>query len=71
MAHTIVLLNCVLEQPWSKMSPRVHRDNLLLVSPLREGANVGGRLGVGEVGSIGDIVSKVVSLRVVGQKTNR
>jgi hypothetical protein len=48
----IVLLNRVLEQPWSKMSPRVHCDNLLAVSPLRKGANVGGRLGVGEVGSV-------------------
>jgi hypothetical protein len=41
------------------MSPGIHSDNLLVVSPLRKGANVGGRLGIGEVGSVGDLVSKL------------
>lgn len=61
-AHTIVFLNCVLEQPRSKMSPRVHGDNLLVVSPLREGANIGGRLGVGKIGSVSDLVSTCSSV---------
>jgi hypothetical protein len=66
---TIVFLNGVLEQPWGKMSPGIHGDNLLAVSPLRKGTNVGGRLGVGKVGSVGSSVSNVIfSLR---QWTNR
>lgn len=61
-SFTIVFLNDVLEQPWSQMSPGIHGDNLLVVSPLRKGTNVGGRLGVGEVGSVGSSVSNVISL---------
>jgi hypothetical protein len=50
--HTVVLLYGVLEQPRSEMSPGVHGNNLLGVSPLRERANVRRRLGVGEVGTV-------------------
>lgn len=50
--HTVVLLDGVLEQPRGEMSPGVHGNNLLGVSPLRERANVRGRLGVGEVGTV-------------------
>lgn len=50
--HTVVLLDGVLEQPRGQMSPGVHGNNLLGVSPLRERANVRGRLGVGEVGTV-------------------
>lgn len=33
------------------MTKRIHRNDLLLVGPLREWSNVGGWLGIGEVGS--------------------
>ena len=36
------------------MAPRVHGHDLFLVTPLREGADVGRRLSVGEVGSNGE-----------------
>jgi hypothetical protein len=54
--HTVVLLDGVLEQPRSEMSPGVHGNNLLGVSPLRERANVRGRLGVGEVGTVNTLL---------------
>ena len=49
--HTILLFNCILEEPRSKMAKRIHGNNLLLVGPLRERPDVGGWLGVGEIGS--------------------
>lgn len=43
------------------MTPRVHRHDLAGVSPLREGTNIRGRLGVGKIGSVKRIVSFGVS----------
>lgn len=57
---TVVLLDGVLEQPRSKMSPRIHSNNLLLISPLRKGTKVCGRFGVGEIGSVYDTVSYIL-----------
>lgn len=48
---TILLLNDVLEKPRSQMTPGIHGDDLLWVSPLRERADLGGGLRVGKVGS--------------------
>lgn len=48
---TVVLLDSVLEEPGRQMAPGIHSDNLLGISPLREGANLSSRLRVGEVGS--------------------
>ena len=50
------------------MSPGIHGNNLLVVSPLRKGTNVGGRLGVGKVGSVGISVSNVYFLFERGDK---
>jgi hypothetical protein len=60
--HTVVLLDGVLEQPRGEMSPGVHGNNLLVVSPLRERANVRGRLGVGEVGTVNTLLVMVYEL---------
>lgn len=48
---TVMLLDSVLEEPGRQMAPGIHSDNLLGISPLREGANLSSRLRVGEVGS--------------------
>lgn len=48
---TILFLYCVLEEPWCKMTKRIHRNDLLLVCPLGKWANISCWLGVGEIGS--------------------
>ena len=37
------------------MTVRIHGNNLLWISPCWEGTDLGGRLGVGEVGLVGDV----------------
>ena len=49
-SHTIFLLYDVLEGPWDEVTPRIHGDNLLLVTPLGEGPNISSRLGVCVIG---------------------
>jgi hypothetical protein len=49
--HTILLFNCILKEPRSEMTKRIHGNDLLLVGPLRERPDVCGWLGVGEIGS--------------------
>jgi hypothetical protein len=48
---TVFFLNRILEEPWCKMTERVHRDDLLLVGPLGKWPNVCSRFGVGEIRS--------------------
>jgi hypothetical protein len=51
----IVLVHCLLEQPWSEMTIRIHSYNLLFVAPLWERSNLRSRFGVGEVWLMGDV----------------
>lgn len=51
----IILVHDILVQPWCEMAIRIHSHNLPLVAPLRERANLGGRLRVGEVWLVGDV----------------
>ena len=51
----IILVHDILVQPWCKMAIRIHSYNLLLVAPLRERTNLGGRLCIGEVWLVGDV----------------
>lgn len=48
--RTVFILDSVLEDPGGKVTPRVHSNNLLFVTPLRERADAGGGFCVGEVG---------------------
>lgn len=46
---TVFILDRICEQPWCEMAPWIHSHNLLLITPLWEGANVCGWLGIGEI----------------------
>ena len=51
----VFLRNDVFEEPGGKMTERIHGDDLLRVTPLREWANVGSRFRVGEVWLMVDV----------------
>jgi hypothetical protein len=47
----IFRIHSALEKPWGKMAKGVHGNNLLLVRPLWEGANIRRRLSIREIRS--------------------
>ena len=51
----VLLMDYVLEQPRGEMAERIHRHDLLRISPLRERTNVGSWFSVSEVGFVFDI----------------
>jgi hypothetical protein len=51
---TIFFLYCILKKPWSQVTKRIHGDDLLLISPLRERTDICSWFCVCKIGSATD-----------------